>query len=189
MFNIYGQVWRDVIIVGNGVRRTRPTLHYNTVLRGNTVLRVVRLRCMSDNSRKPNVANAQLADALQGLFVEVVHLPTAIFGNRSPLFVSEVAIAEKPWKHLIYDNLVVHDGVFIPKVERARNAFPSNDYSMPCAATALSMRPIMPCKALPGPHSVKSSAPSFIMFCTLEVHLTELVSCAMRFFLISSGAV
>ena len=188
MFNIYGQVWRDVIIVGNGVRRTRPTLHYNTVLRGNAVLRVVCLRCMSDNSRKPNVANAQLADALQGLFVEVVHLPTAIFGNRSPPFVSEVAIAEKPWKHLIYDNLVVHDGVFIPKVER-RKALPSNDYSMPCAATALSMRPIMPCKALPGPHSVKSLAPSFIMFCTLEVHLTELVSCAMRFFLISSGAV
>ena len=123
MFNVYGQVGRDVVVVGNGVRRAGLTLHYNTVLRGNAVLRVVCLRCVADNARKPNVANAQLADALQSPFVEVVHLSAAIFGNRPPPFVSEVAIAEKPWKHLIYDNLVVHDGVFIPKVERARNAF------------------------------------------------------------------
>jgi len=70
---------------------------------------------MAYDSRKPNVANAQLMDALQSLFVEVVHLSTTIFDNRPPLLVSEVTIAEKSWKHLIYNNLVVHDGVFVPK--------------------------------------------------------------------------
>ena len=51
------------------------------------------------------------------------------------------------------------------------------------------MRAIIPCKALPGPHSVKSSAPSATIFCTLDVQRTGLVSCEIKLALISAAAV
>ena len=48
---------------------------------------------------------------------------------------------------------------------------------------------IKPCNTFPGPNSVKLSKPSAIILRTLCVQRTGAVSCAIRFCLISSGAV
>ena len=37
VFDVYGQVGRNVVIVGNGVRRSRLSLHNGTVLCGNAI--------------------------------------------------------------------------------------------------------------------------------------------------------
>lgn len=46
-----------------------------------------------------------------------------------------------------------------------------------------------PCNTLPGPTSVNSAKPSASIFSTICVQRTGAVSCAMRFFLISSASV
>ena len=48
---------------------------------------------------------------------------------------------------------------------------------------------INPCNVFPGPTSTKWSAPYFTIFCIVCVHFTGPVSCAIRFFFISSGSV
>ena len=61
--------------------------------------------------------------------------------------------------------------------------------AMPWAMASLSIFLMSPCSTAPGPHSVKSVAPSAIMFLIVCVQRTEAVSWATRFFLISAGSV
>ena len=57
------------------------------------------------------------------------------------------------------------------------------------SAFPLQILAIMPCKALPGPHSVKLVAPAATMLVTSFVQSTLAVNCLMRLALISSGFV
>ena len=62
-------------------------------------------------------------------------------------------------------------------------------YWRPVVVTARSILAMRPWRTLPGPSSVKSVAPSAIMFLTVWVQRTGAVSCATRLALISAGSV
>ena len=140
----------DIIVVGDRIRRACPTLHHCGVVPGNTIGRIVGLSGMTDDTRVPDMAHAHLPDLFQDGGREVVQFATAILGQRTILLASDVTIAVKPRKNLINNSLLFHI-----------------NYSIPWAETSLLILTIIPWRALPGPHSVKSSAPSAIMFCTL----------------------
>ena len=55
--NINGQVRINVVVVGNGIRRTGLALNNGSMLAGNTILGIVRLRGMTDNARIPHMTD------------------------------------------------------------------------------------------------------------------------------------
>ena len=102
---VLGQIRVDIIVVGNGVRRTSLTLHHRSVLTWNAVLGVIGLRCMSDNTCVPNMAHAHLLDSIQGFGREVVQFSATVLGQCSVLMARHILIAVQAGKHLINNYL------------------------------------------------------------------------------------
>ena len=103
---VLGQIRVDIIVVGNGVRRTSLTFHHRSVLTWNAVLGVIGLRCMSDNTCVPNMAHAHLLDSFQGFGREVVQFSATVLSDRAIFHSVGAAIAIKPRKNLINYHLI-----------------------------------------------------------------------------------
>ena len=164
LIDIYCQIRIYVVIVGDGIGGTSLSFHDSSMLTRNTISTIVCRRGMTDDTCIPDMTHAHTCDFFQYFLREISHLATAVLGNRTILYPRRIPIAVEPCKHLVY-NYLLHLPPFI-----------LHSYSIPCADTSLLILAIIPCKALPGPHSVKSSAPSAIIFCTHWVQRTLEVS-------------
>ena len=106
LFHVDSQVGVNVVVVGDGIRRTGLALHHGRMLAGNAIGCVVGLRGMADNAGIPHVGDAHGSDVLQHLRCEVVQLATAVLSNRSVRHAVDVTIAEKTCEYLINQNFI-----------------------------------------------------------------------------------
>ena len=106
LIDVDSQVGVNIIIIGDGVGRTSLTLHHSRMLARNTILAVVSLRSMTDNTRIPHMTNTHGSNVLQHLGGEVCHLTTTVFGNRAVPLAGDVTIAEKAGKYLINNDFI-----------------------------------------------------------------------------------
>ena len=91
----------DIVIVLNGVRRTRLPLHNNGIVFSNAEVRITGLGSMLQKSGIPNVRITTLLNALQYFSRKVVHLATTILGECAALHILASAITKEARKHLI----------------------------------------------------------------------------------------
>ena len=108
LIDVDSQVRVNIIVIGNGVGRTGLTLHHSRMLAGNTILAIVGLRSMANNTRIPHMTDTHGSNVLQHLGGEVCQLTTTVFGNRAVHLAGDVTIAEKTGKYLI-NNYFFHE--------------------------------------------------------------------------------
>ena len=80
MRNLNSQVWIDIIIIRDGIRRTCLTLNHSWMLARNAISCIIGLSGMTDNTCIPNMAHAHRPDFLQDGGREVVQLSTSVLG-------------------------------------------------------------------------------------------------------------
>ena len=108
LVNIHSQIRIDIVIIGDGVRRSCPTLHHGGVLTGDAVGRIVGHRGVADNASVPDMAHAHLPDLFQGAGREVVQFSATILLNRSTFLAGSVPIAIESGENLIDYYLFFH---------------------------------------------------------------------------------
>ena len=104
--DIDSQVWVDVIIVCDGIRRTCPTLDHSWMLTRDTIARIVCHRGMTDDTRIPDMSHAQLPDLLQGAGREVVQFSTSVLLYRTINLAGIVTITKESGENLIDDDFM-----------------------------------------------------------------------------------
>ena len=104
--HIHSQVGVDIVIVGDGIRRTCPTLHHSRMLARDAIAGVVGHRGMTDDARVPNMSHAQLPDFLQGAGREIVQFSTSVLFYRTINHRGIATMTEKTGENLIDDNLM-----------------------------------------------------------------------------------
>lgn len=104
--DVNSQIGVNIVVVGDGIGRTCPTLHDSRMLARYSVGRVVCLGGMADNTRVPHMADAHRGKIVEHISRQVGKLATAVFGNRAVLFARKVTIAEKPCQYLINNNFI-----------------------------------------------------------------------------------
>ena len=100
--NRLGNIWVDVVIIGNGVWRACYSFHHLRVLTWYSKTGIVSACGMAYNTSIPNMGYAQLPHTAKLGTLNVVHLPDAILLNRSPFLAGGVAIAEEASEDLVY---------------------------------------------------------------------------------------
>lgn len=106
--HIDGDIWVNVVIIGDGIRRSRLTLDHARMLTRNTVLRIVGRSSVTDDTCKPHMRKTHIMDLTQAHDIEVVHLPHTILGKRTILLPSRITVAEKAGEDLIYQYFSIH---------------------------------------------------------------------------------
>ena len=105
---IDGQVWVNVVVVGDGIWRTCLTFHHSGMLAWNAKLAIVGLSSMADNSGIPHMAYSHLGYVLQHFWRKVCQFSTTVFGNRAVNLAGNVTIAEQTREYLI-NNYLIHN--------------------------------------------------------------------------------
>ena len=80
MRNINCQIWVDVVIIGDGIRRTSLTLYHSWMLTWNAISSIISLSGMTDKTCIPYMAHAHRPDFLQGSGREVIQFSTSVLG-------------------------------------------------------------------------------------------------------------
>ena len=106
LVDIHCQIRVYIIIVSDGVWRTRLPFNDSRMILRNTIGSIIGLGCMTDDTRIPDMAHAHVPDVFQGRGREVVHLSAAVLFNRSTLFASSVAITIETGENLIDNNFI-----------------------------------------------------------------------------------
>ena len=101
--DILCQVGINVVVVGDGVRRSCPTLHHSGMLARNAKPRVVGHRGMTYDAGIPHMRHTQLTKVLEHRGREVGHLSTAVFLDGSILLTRRITVSIETRKDLIYN--------------------------------------------------------------------------------------
>ena len=100
--HVFCQVGIDVIVVGDGVRRTSLALHHLSMLSWNAIGRVVCLRSMTNDTGVPNMREAHIMNTSQDGVIKMIQFSTTVFLYRSVLLSVCILISKEAWKNLIY---------------------------------------------------------------------------------------
>ncbi len=98
---VYSDIGVYVIIVCNGIRRTRLPLHHGRMLPGNAMYGIVCHSGMTYHTRIPYMRNAERLDTSERGGIEIVHLAATVFSQCTTLAAILYTIAEKAGKYLI----------------------------------------------------------------------------------------
>ena len=189
--NARGNIWVHVVVVFDGVSTAGFAFDHGVVVTWNAIGRIIRLRGMLDDAGVPDVCGTQFLDFVQRLRCEGFHGSAAIDSTCGVVLV-HVGIAAKQSCEDLIDNRFLH--FFRLGVGRTslRQSHEESDASSPdedvsfhyksvapwttSPSTPLAILAIIPCRALPGPHSVNSVAPASTIACTSCVQRTLAVS-------------
>ena len=88
--NIHGQIGIDIIVVLDGVGRTRDAFDHVRIVFGNAVRRKIGHGGMFNHSRVPHVRNAEIFERCKRFVGNVIELTNAVFVAGSVKFVGGI---------------------------------------------------------------------------------------------------
>jgi len=95
LFNMSGQVGIYIVIVFNGIRRTRFTLHNSRVIPLNAVCTVIGLRGVFNDSCVPNMCDSQFFYFTERFGREIIKLTTPIGFQAAVVNAVIIVVAKK----------------------------------------------------------------------------------------------
>ena len=99
-----GDIGIYIIIVFDGVRTSCHTLHHRRVVGSYTILGIICLVSMLNNTCVPNMSSTKALDLLKGLGGEVNHSAATVLVSSTAGHGAFDIGAEESGQHLIYDN-------------------------------------------------------------------------------------
>ena len=87
------QIRVNIIIIGDGIGRARLSLHYSRMVHGNTMIRIVGLRRMSDHPCIPNMTDTHVPDLLQNRRCQVIQFTAAVLFDRAVLLPRSIPVS------------------------------------------------------------------------------------------------
>ena len=106
--NVVSQIRIDVVVVCDGIGRSRHTLHHGGMLSRYAMLAVVGSGGVADDARIPHMGEAHVVDAAQPFRVEVTHLSRPVDAQRAVGNAGRVTVAKETGKDLVNDDFSLH---------------------------------------------------------------------------------
>ena len=102
------QIGIHVIIVSDGVWRTRLSLDHHRRLPGDAGRRIVGRGGMADDACQPYMGDTHLLDTGNGGLIKVIHFSASILMDVSIDHRMGLSVAKQPRENLIYDRFLAH---------------------------------------------------------------------------------
>ena len=106
LLGVFRKVWIYVIIVANSIWTACFALHHIRVIDGNSISRIIRLACVFDDSRIPDMSTAKSSDLLQSLGCKVFHQAAPVLLLCSERNAVRLVVAEQTGEDLIDGHVI-----------------------------------------------------------------------------------